>query len=83
MHSGSRSNREPGGPPPPSLVFPRATSPALDGCTLSHISLAILILLVEAVVFTTLIYVAVKFGVRDGLTDFEKRKRDGTGDLNR
>jgi hypothetical protein len=46
-------------------------------------SLAILFLLVEAIVFTTLIYVAVRFGVRDGMADFEKRKRDETDDPNR
>lgn len=64
-------------------VFPQAISSALDGCTVSHMSLAILILLVEAAVFATLTYVAVRIGVRDGMADFEKRKRDGSGDPNR
>jgi hypothetical protein len=38
-------------------------------------ALAILILLVQAAVIATFIYVAVRFGVRDGMADFEKRKR--------
>jgi hypothetical protein len=46
-------------------------------------SFAILVLLVEAAVFATVIYVAVRFGVRDGMADFEKRKRDGSGDPSR
>jgi hypothetical protein len=41
-------------------------------------SLAILILLVEAAVFAAVIYLAVRFGVRDGMADFEKRKRNET-----
>jgi hypothetical protein len=36
---------------------------------------AILILLAQAAIVATLIYVAVRFGVRDGMADFEKRKR--------
>jgi hypothetical protein len=45
-------------------------------------ALAILILLGEAVVLAIFIYVAVRFGVRDGMADFEKRKRDETRDRN-
>lgn len=53
-----------------------------NGCALRHMSIAILILLVEAAVLAAVICVGVRFGVRDGLADFEKRKRNGTGDHN-
>jgi hypothetical protein len=33
---------------------------------------------VEAAVFAAVIYLAVRFGVRDGMADFEKRKRNET-----
>jgi hypothetical protein len=57
-------------------------SPGFDACTLRYMSIAILILLVEVVVFAALMYVAVRFGVRDGMTDFEKRKRGDSRDPN-
>jgi hypothetical protein len=40
------------------------------------------VLLAKAAIFGTLIYVAVRFGVPDGMADFEKRKRDETRDPN-
>jgi hypothetical protein len=36
----------------------------------------VLIVLVEAMVVVGLIYAGVRFGVRDGMADYERRKRE-------
>jgi hypothetical protein len=35
---------------------------------------AFLVVLVEVAVFAAVLYLAVRYGVRDGMTDFENRK---------
>ena len=42
--------------------------------TLDHMATPFLIVLVEVAVIAAVLYLAVRFGVRDGMTDFENRK---------
>ena len=41
---------------------------------LGHMATSLLIVLLEVAVFAAILYLAVRFGVRDGMTDFENRK---------
>ena len=42
--------------------------------TFDHMATPFLIVLVEVAVIAAVLYLAVRFGVRDGMTDFENRK---------
>ena len=44
------------------------------GRTLGHMATPFLLVLVEVAVIAAVLYLAVRFGVRDGMTDFENRK---------
>jgi hypothetical protein len=44
------------------------------GRTLCHMATPFLIVLVEVAVIAAILYLAVRFGVRDGMTNYENRK---------
>ena len=59
------------------VTFPYAvlvSTPQDCGRTLVHMAASFLILLIYVAVMAGVLYLAVRFGVRDGMTDFENRR---------
>ena len=57
-------------------IWSSSRPPKTGGRTLGHMATPFLIALVYVAVVAAVLYLVVRFGVRDGMTDFENRRGD-------